>query len=176
MKDDYQEWIKELPFELRDSITTYTGSSYSYINGYLRTGKVEGFRYDAATLEKLSQNIEAGLLRSEIKQDVIVYRGMNSRTLTRLLEGTEGNLEKAKGLCFSDKGFVSTCAMKEEAFGGEYLLNVHVPKGTKGAYVEAITDNAREFEVLLNKGQMFEIIEARKEYEKIVLDVVVVGK
>lgn len=82
-------------------------------------------------------NIDKGLLKNELKYDIIVYRS----------DIDSGNLDGAV------RKFISTSVTKKGVLGGSPNMAIIVPKGSNGAYVETIAHdeykNQREF--LLNK-------------------------
>ena len=66
------------------------------------------------------------------------------------------------GRVIQDKGFSSTSINSEIARSfaeknNGAQLQIHAPKGSKGAYLDPISEAIGEREVLLNKGQKFRI-------------------
>lgn len=99
--------------------------------------------------------------RASIPSDCKVYRGVSSKALGGLRLLPDSMLT---GKTFRDKGFMSTSLEQGNAFGGDLLLEIDVPKGSHGAYVGHISSAGHyESEVLFDAGQVMQITGTRKD-------------
>lgn len=98
--------------------------------------------------------IDEAMDKSLVPENMVVYRGISNQTAQRLL---------ASGETFTDLGYVSTSLtpFDAELFAFEKdapaVLEIFVPKGTKGIYMEPFStlDDSEE-EVLLDRGLTYE--------------------
>lgn len=149
--------VKKLSAEEKAAITAYTGSAYGSINSILR--KKPGSENLSHEYHKQAEHIKAALAKSQLAMGIVVHRGFNGNTATRLLEAH--NSGKIVGTHVSDDGIVSTTtnygfakswASMTGATGGaskKVTATVRVPKGHPALYVEGMTKNKNEHEVLL---------------------------
>lgn len=181
------DFWNSLTEEERTGIRRYTGSAYEDMNAYLRgvTSSISDYYKD------LIRGCESTLSKSYVAEDTLLYRGMGSEnTLARALGVTQKEaLEMVKdesiiGNVFVEKGFCSTGINAESGWDKDVVLQIVAPKGTAGMYVDLVSSVKGEQELLLQKGTMFEIIDAKveissnywgEEKRKTILKVVVVG-
>lgn len=148
LNDHYK--LDELCKEMREecsSVRNYTFLGYSVINKHLRKGG------DATELHKITDIDKVIEAAPRVPQDMMVIRGIKSKELFDKL---------TPGVIFEDKAFVSTSAdpKAEIATDTGMILEIKVPKGSKGIYVEKISDHAYERELLLHRGSKFKVISA----------------
>ena len=138
-----------------DSVVAYTGSSYRNINRHLR-GKGDG--YDKQQAEKYIPNI-----------DKVIEEGPRTAKTMRVIRGVGSGSTAAEiaalavGDEFQDKGYGSTSVKKDWDWSGDgtgsgLTLEVVVPKGSKGLYVEKISSHKSEQEFLLPRNTKYRII------------------
>jgi hypothetical protein len=152
----------------RAALTTYTGGRFKRINGGLRSGKTNPT--DTATTADMRASMR------EIPQDITVNRiatgaafGFpDSRTVP------PGKMAGLVGRVFHDPGFTSTTVNSRR---GWIQMRISVPAGTRGAYVESITKNKGETEMILDTGTHYRIdrVETNREGDT-VMHVTVVGQ
>ena len=138
--------------ELYYIISTYTGSWYKCLNRLLRIcpplasadfNHVNFCEYEDEKQEILK--INSALNRYSLPENIIVHRYTYLRDVIKMT----GKCILRKGLCFSDKAFVSTTLVKGllEQFSRENrctcVLKICLPKGIPGAYVSFKTDKTR---------------------------------
>jgi len=149
-KDDFNagtQWPNHYADQTANSaVTKYTGGAYASINSQVRTGAVGS---QAATIRSIREWFATA---PAVKENMMVFRGVG-------IHGTTwDNLFKV-GAKYSDKGFISSSAVKGSNFGG-YQLKILVPKGSKGvAKIKHLSNYKSENEVLFNSGE-FEVVEA----------------
>lgn len=145
LREDSKEWVNTLTEDEKKAINKYTYNGvdpdglrlFEKINGYLDGRYTAKNDKEEAMLNKFIMNIDKGLLKNELKYDIIVYRkDENSGNL-------EGEIDK----------FISTSVTKKGVLGGNPNMAIIIPRGSNGSYVETIAHeeykNQREF--LLNK-------------------------
>jgi len=77
---------------------------------------------------------------------------------------------------FTDKGFVSTSLVSWEAFKERVNVRITIPKGSRAAYLEDLTENKGEFEMLLARGSTFRVESSEARDDRLFLNVVLVGQ
>lgn len=161
-----EAWSKEQ----ESALAAYTGNDYRGINDRLR-GRSKGDTFDG-TIEQIRSALRP------TPQDLTVHRSVAADALgfpfgresITLAEG-----KKLVGRTFHDRGFTSTSV--EPLKGGNVVqLRISVPAGAKAAYLESLSRNRREYEVLLDAGTHFKIERAATEAGKTVLYLTVVGQ
>ena len=134
--------------EQRAALTLYTGGRFRRINGSLRFGKANPNDLTAAATIRTAMR--------EIPQDI---------TVNRIATGAAFGFPKAMaispedaatlvGRTFHDPGFTSTTVNSRR---GWVRMQISVPAGTRGAYVESITKNRGETEMILDAGTHYRI-------------------
>lgn len=131
-----------------DALVTYSGDSYVDMNTCLRFD-------ENCTDEVEDDNASASAAMRPTTRNTTVFRGANLRALGA---NNVEQLEAMVGATVRDHGFTSTSIRPDSAFGGEVSMQIDVPEGTPAAYMEDITLNPGENELLLNSGTRFQIM------------------
>ena len=135
----------------RASVKSYTDRGYKDINKALNGGG------DLPSgLRKQVERLDAVLERSEVPEDLVLYRGIS-------LKGITSKVPLKEGQEYSENGFLSTSSSKNMAT--EYskddrgVLEINVPKGSRGLYVGSVerSANAAEFEFVLPRDRLLKI-------------------
>jgi hypothetical protein len=150
-----ENWKKALTSNERSGIVKYVKTSYGRMNRALRNESYS----DNSTIGKAINNAQKGLLKGNLDKDINVYRcirtnGKNSQAIINALDVGIGNI-------FVDKSFCSTSLDKntsDTGFSGKIKINIIVPKGSKGAYVQSFSKYKNEYEYLLPHGTSFKLI------------------
>lgn len=131
------------------SVQQYTGSDYVHINGSLRAGKSP----------PIAPKISAAL--GQVKTDMIVTRGTSLAKHMPL-----GDIGSMQGQVFIDRAFLSTTAGNETGatFGGDTLLHIKVPAGTRGSWVDPISALKGEDEFLLDQDLTYYVHSVRSSH------------
>lgn len=143
-------------------IKTYTGSSYTTMNSYLR-GQTSDI---SAHYKTAIKNTQAAM--RPLPQDVLLHRGTGWAQLPEGFNSPE-KAKKLIGKTILDEAFVSTSVGGGAAFGGPLLLEIEAPKGTHAAYVEGVSSHNGEREMLLAAGQHFQILSVTTKGHQTVL-------
>lgn len=155
LRKDSEGWIQELTDKEKRAIQKYTYNSgdkkpnrfFERLNAMLRGDLPEDEK-----LRIYADIISSALNKSRIKRDVIAYRNLD----VDLYSGFEVN-----DLIIEEQ-FISTSVPKRAALEKPYKVVIYIPKGSGGAYIEAISKYPKQRELLLDKGTIFRVI-SKKE-------------
>ncbi|WP_283683326.1 phage minor capsid protein [Parablautia sp. Marseille-Q6255] len=155
LREDSKEWIETLSEDEKNAIQKYTYNSgdkkpnrfFERLNAMLRGDLPEDKK-----LRTYADIISSALNKSRIKRDVIAYRNLD----VDLYSGFEVN-----DLIIEEQ-FISTSVSKRAALEKPYKVVIYIPKGSRGAYIEAISKYPKQRELLLDKGTIFRVI-SKKE-------------
>jgi len=161
----WMRWAEKLDPDQMEALSEYQGSGHQRLNEWLR-GSTTMRRWDSAAGKGIEAPLDESTLRwyrflrdnldrsmVEIPEDIVVFRGVQARLVEGMKLGDE----------FVDNAFVST-TMSAHRSGIEgrmrgAMLEIRVPQGTKGAIVELAGGSRREFELLLERGRTYRIVE-----------------
>lgn len=168
-KDSYKDIITKLNADQIAAINGYVGQDYKELNSYLRTNVVPPGKTESDLLNQ-SRLISEALSVKPISDDMILYRRVGGQmfgyngpvTLDKPAGGeTKVNVDdfinKWSGKEYLDKAFMSTTLFSENMSPfakGTFILRLHVPAGTKGAYLtqKDFSVPGGESEFLLDKN------------------------
>jgi len=165
-RDHFLSWLNSLSKEEKGALLRYRRFDYAEMNRFLR-GEQERV---IEPMKRYIQSLQEALNRVKIPENIVTYRGMNLKSEI---------FEKYSkiGATIKDDGFISSSLDPEVArqFGlwGDFIIELHIPKGTPGAYV-----SHREREILLSPGRTFKVVGKEKmllggkEYIKIIWEVI----
>lgn len=130
----------------------YTGILYKKINGRLR-GKVTIDSYDS-----MIARIRSALSAHPLSEEIVVFRGVGSGDTAKRL--AELATRSAVGSEFSSRGFSSASLDAGTDFikDSTTVLRMLAPKGTRAIYLEKITKNKGEYELLFDDDAKFRIL------------------
>lgn len=163
MREWCSEWTKKITSEEQRGVRIYTGDSYKLMNAYLRGQKTAD-----EVGERIINSIDmcaSALEKASTTRDMIVRRGDDYNMLEELgVDFSKANLENIKGSPLTAKVFFSA---SPDPYGGfdksiEYI--VKVPKGSQAMYVDSISINEGEKELLINRGGRY-ILEDVEYYD-----------
>lgn len=144
------EWTASQKAGLR----VYTGGSYFSMNAYLY-GKLDSV--SAAHMKNIKQ-AQLGMRPSD--RPMLLHRGVGWNGVG---DGkNHDDLVKKIGTTWKSGGFFSTSVGGHAAFGGPVLIEVEAPPGTPMAWVDPISLNKGENEMLLAAGLHYKIISVKK--------------
>jgi hypothetical protein len=111
----------------------------------------------------------AGLEKCKVAEDVVLYRGMGGANALSAWTGIPVSQLSDKtvqqsliGSRLVEKGFMSCGVTSGKAWSG-IKLTVYIPKGSKGMYVDPISLNRGERELLLQRNSTFEVKEVKTD-------------
>lgn len=144
-EDHYSGWNDSLSDAEYKAFEKYSGAGYEAIVNALRKGGPGKF---VKTVEAL----DAALERTSVPEDVTVFRGVRAGKLAE---------DIAVGSIIQDDAYVSTSLNRAvgEKFAHHTLMEIRVPKGSKGAAFDAIFEggNRGENELMLPRNSRFRV-------------------
>lgn len=145
-EEKYGKFIDGLPDAQKNGINHYTKHHYEQMNAYLRGLSDTVSASDSHAIESAT----AALEKSRAPENIVAFRGMRPF-------GIFNDLHSLKiGTVYQDKGFTSTSIDKSKSFSG-IKVKIHIPKGSKGAYVDSISAFRGEKEFLIPPGAKFRV-------------------
>ncbi len=165
----YAPWIKDLTSKEIHAIKKYTKNSFKEsrrfsffkrLNFMLKSDDPEKIK-DYNMLKGYSDVISAAIKKCSVPYDITCYRGVNTRPMN--------NINVGEKIIY--KSFISTSLFRKHAFKCKYLMIIHIPKGTKAAYIDDISVYKGQYEVLIDKGYHYQLLSKRGNiYEMEVCD------
>jgi hypothetical protein len=153
----YEKWAAQLTGKEKDAIEAYTGPGYQSLN---KQGKSlrEGSKLDPESAGA-AKALDGALAKGKTDRDIIVHRGVNGVDVIREIRMNVGGT-------FSDRAYQSTSVDSALArdFSNHMVVNIHVPKGSSGAYVGGLRfENHYEREFVLPRNSTYRIIGVSKD-------------
>ena len=153
------DWESRLSDDEKKVIHEYTDFAYLKMNKLLRGIPFPGSEKVVNEARERVEILSNALDKSNTETDFTVFRGAD----IDYLDGIDlSDLSSLIGKEIVDKGFSSTSIEKSTDFKKRVQLEIQVPKGSKAAYIENLSANDHEQEVILGKGSKFKIIDALK--------------
>lgn len=163
MREWCSEWTKKITSEEQRAVRVYTSYRYKLMNAYLRDQKTA---YDVG--ERIINSIDmcaSALEKASTTRDMIVRRGDNYNMLEELgVDFSKANLENIKGSPLTAKAFFSASPDPHGGFDKSIEYIVKVPKGSQAMYIDSISVNEGEKELLINRGGRY-ILEDVEYYD-----------
>ena len=163
MREWCSEWTKKITSEEHRGVRIYTGDSYKLMNAYLRGQKTAD-----EVGERIINSIDmcaSALEKASTTRDMIVRRGDNYNMLEELgVDFSKANLENIKGSPLTAKAFFSASLDPHGGFDKSIEYIVKVPKGSQAMYIDSISINEGEKELLINRGGRY-ILEDVEYYD-----------
>lgn len=168
---EYNDCAFALSAEERAPIFTYSEyANCPAINTYAATGKVS-----SPEVKKTADTLHEVLDKMSLPHDTVVYRGTKAEYLDGFEEIKVRPISEWKDRTIGTKAFTSTSLFRDTAYDAEVELTILIPEGQKGAgYINEISYNkahageniggvkiTEEYEVLLQNGSKYDILEAQ---------------
>lgn len=163
----------KMTLDERNAVTQYQTATFEVVNEYLRTGRIvesdlaQGITDDEEGRELLDQTVkvlDSATSRGTVPPSIVLYRGIDSRTIEKM-----GGLKE--GQIVVDKGFTSTTLSKYIASGSSGALLTMRTEGT----VHGVYSNEEDLEeVLLERGTKYRV-NSVKQGKKLEVDVTIIG-
>ena len=158
----------------------YGEGSYSIINGVERYEEgsdgwnrlLRNYGNDVSRFEKAkeqSKELSKALSKFNLDDDIVVHRVIRDPSYLTDDVSIDG-LKKLKGEVITEKGFTSTSLSYQSKFEGGSKNAVHMemvlPKGTKGAYIDKYVAK-NEYEFLLDKNTKYKVLDVGERTVKV---------
>lgn len=156
--DSVDEWIGQLTEDEYNSINLYTSYVYQDINNYLEN-------HNSGILNEVDvkthiKNISSGLKKFNYQGWLTVYRGISEIEYLKVLDSNE--FKKFNSFKSTSLHFATANEFPEYLNDQQYLLIITLPPGTKGAYIDSITE-LEESEFLLDYRTSYKIIDNKTD-------------
>lgn len=153
------------------NISKYSGGAYSAINAVERGGEA----YEKALrcygnldgYKEISDGISEEISKFRLPTDLLVKRVVGDVGYITGGGSTIDEMVASIGKKYTEKGFTSTTIAHDAQlpFGGygnptRTVLDIIVPKSTRGAYIYKMSDTPAEFEFLIDKGTTYRVLDA----------------
>lgn len=170
----YGSWESGLTSEESMAIGSYSGDTFSGINGLLRKQMTEKMvkAWDATErtgIRDMIGDIDSAISKFELKDPIRVYRTCERDVLDAL--------RAEPGAIFRDNAFVSTSALSKKVASGNVVMEINVPPGKgHGAWINPLSGAMdEEYEFLLPRGSEFRILGVEQRGEDTVLKMEFIG-
>lgn len=157
LRADSNEWINDLSAEEIRAIRKYTKNSgdlkddkfYAKLNAMLRheIPKSDILNYYADVISR-------AISKFKLKYDIICYRTLDFDSYKDFVIGE----------IFTDPQFTSTSVVKSRTLKKPFVVIINVPKGSKGAYIENISNFPNQREFLIDKNSAFRVISKSDDF------------
>jgi hypothetical protein len=156
-------WRTEPTTAERDAISSYSRSGYLKMNENLRFGN-----YAPDSVKREISALHGFLDKCETQEELYLSRGVTKPALDKMFgdDGWRKNSSSLVGSVFTDKGFVSTTPYQGGGFGGDVVMYIKAPKGTKGAYIKDFAASSEEKEFLIQSDTSFVVRNIVEEVDK----------
>lgn len=152
------------------NISKYSGGAYSAINAVERGGTA----YEKALrcygnldgYKEISDGVSAEISKFKLSTDLNVKRVVGDVGYITGGGSSVDDMVASIGKLYTEKGFTSTTIAQDAQlpFGGhkdtQTVLDIIVPKSTRGAYIYEMADNPAEFEFLIDRGTTYKVLDA----------------
>lgn len=169
-----EDWYyKKLGRSEQIAIERYTGPYFEDINNYLRRGLQPNISIER--VKEYSENLTGAFDKTGLPENMTLFRGGGYALVKGYLDGETNPAEivkilnQNKGGLLVDKGFMSASAIKRinyQAGTGNVIYEIKAPKGSRAQWVDPVSYNKGENEVLIDKMSLFKIVKARQATEK----------
>nr|DAW17096.1 MAG TPA: minor capsid protein [Caudoviricetes sp.] len=152
------------------NISKYSGGAYSAINAIERGGAA----YEKALrcygnldgYKEISDGVSAEISKFKLSTDLNVKRVVGDVGYITGGGSSVEDMVASIGKLYTEEGFTSTTIAQDAQlpFGGhkdtQTVLDIIVPKSTRGAYIYKMADNPAEFEFLIDRGTTYKVLDA----------------
>jgi len=178
-KNNFNLYWKKLTKEEQQAVIDYTGKWYKDMNNLKRNSNHECEYYPKREVEKHIALVSSALNKCQIKEPVVLYRGISSVDKFAQIMNVDSkkifstDCKKALvGRIFPDAGFSSTTVIEKKVLKNkEVIFEIVCSDKIKGLYVNPVSNFKKQYEVLLQEGLEFNILDVRVENEKLICSV-----
>lgn len=170
MSSQFAPALSALNATERTFLKDYTGSGY-YVNKILREEGFDPGKFPSSGMTQKVNALDSALKQGQLTESIKLYRGLSS---SQLEAGFAAGAIKP-GMTITDPGFMSTSINGKNAFSGNIRYNLFAPAGTKGLYVQDISQHSGEREFLLPRNTTIRVLKIEKSSAgKWIVDAVIV--
>lgn len=169
--DFSEEEIQELRVDAIENkwFSFYCGENYGRaINEKNRYGYTNS-TFSEDELEEMQAVMDKRLNKSYVPENILGYRFLDYRDLCISTNRYHINW----GAVIEDKGYLGVGLVEsslEKEFGSyDTLLKIMIPKGTKGLYIDLISNRRKEQELICARGSKLKVMLYRRRGKKILI-------
>lgn len=156
----YESIAKNLTEEEIESLVEYTADSYYSMNRSLRGLPIDDWQEEVPHNPKDIVNIKSAMSKASMPEDVVVTRSASWDSFETMannlnIKTIAKNKDDYIGAVLQDNGFMSTSINYKGGYSNDMEYIIKVPEGAQAIYLENITYNEGEYELLLNAGTEF---------------------
>uniref|UniRef100_UPI003D714DB6 ADP-ribosyltransferase n=1 Tax=Streptomyces sp. bgisy153 TaxID=3413793 RepID=UPI003D714DB6 len=154
----WNDYLDNLDPKAKEALQKYSSFYYQNINGQLRNTAVPL----EPAVRDLVDNMDRVMGGRPVPEDIMVVRGTGYDHLLDLDD--MDSLLDMEGRTFTDEGFTSTSLGRTPAFDFKPMtMHLRVPKGTPALWIDHISVNKGERELLLARGTEYKVTRVFQE-------------
>ena len=163
LRESSEAWINSLSDTEIKAIQKYTYNSgdkkpkrfFEQLNAMLRGDIPENEK-----MQEYADIISGAIKKNKLEYDVIAYRRLDKDIYSGIIPGD----------VLSELQFISTSVNRKGTMAKPYEVIIRIPKGSRAAYIEGISNYPKQRELLLDKDNLFSVIS--KQDDMIELEVI----
>jgi SPP1 gp7 family putative phage head morphogenesis protein len=165
--DKAAEPLKKFKPEDRRILKQYSVNSYIDVNQYLNGTLEKEVDQDSSILRHVKEDVDAlDKLFSEanLQEPLVTYRGLKDDIIVKnpeLRDALDTPGSQIEFPCFSSTSALPFMANNFAVGYNGRLLELQLPTGTKALFIAEESGLPNEFEILVNRGTKFEVVETR---------------
>lgn len=175
ISNKYNDTINNLNIKEKEILNKYTTSYYMTVNGQLRG-------YTGVDSTNKIKQITDVLNKTSLVEDTKLYRkigvdGFSDLTNVKINNVNSFSTDELRkmfvGKEYKDNAFISTSTVDRGFESGGIHMQLYAPKGTKGTYINEISEYKNiEYEMLLQRGTKFKIIDVVKDEDENIIRII----
>lgn len=165
--DKAAEPLKQFKPEDRRILKQYSSNSYVDVNQYLNGSLEKELDQDSSILQHVKEDIAALdklFIDANLQEPLVTYRGLKDDIMVKnpeLRDALDTPGSEIEFPCFSSTSALPFMANNfAEGYNGR-LLELQLPTGTKALFIAEESGLPNEFEILVNRGTKFKVVETR---------------
>lgn len=142
-------------------LNTYTEEYYADVNYYLREGKfADNDKEYCDFVKRTITDLDRTIKNYNLQEDIVTYKGTSSLYYDKYKEGEVFILKDFNSTSIDKQ--ISDRVFKDKE--NPYMLEIRVPKGTKGMYLGRNSANSTEKEFLIDRNTKYKVISKENNY------------
>lgn len=142
------KWYNEITDKEKEAVYEYTSLKFGDINNALRSGYTAN-----PVLKQYIKDLSKALDKYSLDKAIIAYRGMKLEELDEIIKS---GINKAYTSVSTELGIAKEFEFQH---ANSIVVEIHIPKDSKGAYIGHHSGSGDEAEFLLDKGTRFKHIQ-----------------
>ena len=159
LHNEAEEASKKLSEEEKKAIYNYADRGYEEINETLAKGEtLYDYYNNDDEIKKDIANIDKAIKQSEIKKDIVVFRGTSDEFWNNMQIGDVKELPTYSSTSLKES--IAQKFARKQTFKGKEkaVLEIKVPKNSQAMYIGDIYRSTNEYEVLIGRDTKYKLI------------------